>query len=331
MLWTALALLLPALAGWPQSSAVVHGANPDVVQVAVAADKKSIGILRALLASAVVNSRQTFVHIIHAQDAASDCQELVNPEFSSVAHCVLWQEESIMHVSSLIRVVSGQNSTACSGLEGCDQARAKRLSNSFNFARFFLSDILPDLDRVVWMDCDVVISNSMNDVWEQSERSGSTLVSAFPEPERFGRFYLQEEYLKKIMEQRFSGLHLDMNADSFNDGVIVINLKHWRDNSVREALLWLMSQHGSSQSGLWKYGTQPIMMLLGAAYGFSRLPASHCYGDLGFRIAEPQRVKAAVFLHFNGENKPWKTGGFNKHLWEPYYYRQADEVAEITL
>jgi len=333
MLWSSL-LLLPLLVvySWAQTSPV-HGesASQDIVQVAVAADKKSIGIVRALLASAVVNSQRTFafVHIIHAEDASRDCQELVSPDFLSVARCVLWKDESIMKVSSMIRVVSGQNSTACSGLEGCDLARAKRLANSFNFARFFLADILPHLDRVIWMDCDVIITNGMDAIWEQSKQS-SALVSAFMEPERFGRFYLQENVLQQLMKERFQGLQLDMEADSFNDGVIVINLKRWRESMVKEALQWLMERHATSQIGLWKYGTQPIMMLLGTAYGWERLPTSHCYGDLGFRIAEPHRVKQAVFLHFNGENKPWKRDGINKHLWEPYYKRQ-DTLAEITL
>lgn len=330
MLWSSL-LLLPVLVvySWAQSSPAVHGASNDTVQVAVAADKKNIGFLRALLASVVVNSQNTLVHIIHAEDASLACQELVSPDFLSVARCVLWKEESVMQVSSLIRVVSGQNTSACSGLEGCDLSRAKRLANSFNFARFFLADILPHLDRVIWMDIDVIITNGMDAVWERSKRS-STLVSAFTEPERFGRFYLQEALLRQLLEERFEGLQLDMEGDSFNDGVIVINLKRWRDSGVREALLWLMERHGSSQLGLWKYGTQPIMMLLGSAYGWERLPSSHSYGDLGFRIAEPHRVDEAIFLHFSGEKKPWKQDGINKHLWEPYYHRR-DHMAEITL
>jgi lipopolysaccharide biosynthesis glycosyltransferase len=329
MIWSA--LLLPALVGhsWPQRPHPEESSTGETVQVAVAADKKNIGIVRALLASAVVNSRRAFVHIIHAEDTIKDCQELVSTDFLQVARCVLWSNANISDVSSMIRVVSGQNSSACGGLEGCDAARAKRLANSFNFARFFLADILPGLDRVIWMDCDVVITNAMDSIWSESMRS-SSLVSAFTEPERFGRFYLQEEALKQLMENRFQGLELNMDADSFNDGVIVINLKRWRESGAREALLWLMAQHGTSETGLWKYGTQPIMMLLGTAYGYQRLPSHHCYGDLGFRFAEPDRVAQAVFLHFNGEKKPWKQDGINKHLWEPYYYRH-DHTADITL
>jgi len=340
MLWSS--VILAALVGysWSHNSPVVQAdGSQDFVQVAVAADKKNIHVVRALLASVVANSPRTFVHIIHARDAASDCQELVSPDFISSARCVEWSEESILKVSSLIRVVSGENSTACQGLEGCDLARAKRLSNSFNFARFFLSDILPGLDRVIWMDCDVIVTNAMDTIWEQSKEHSSALVAAFTEPVRFGRFYLQEDLLKRLMEERFAGVQLAMEGDSFNDGVIVINLKRWRDINVREALLWLMEKHGSSQKGLWKYGTQPIMMLLGTAYGYERLPSAQCYGDLGFNSAEKERVAEAVFLHFNGEKKPWKQDGINKHLWEPYYNhrneRSADlrseGVAEITL
>lgn len=331
---------MAALVGYSWSPPVVQAdGSQDIVQVAVAADKKNIHVVRALLASVVANSPRTFVHIIHARDATLDCQELVSPFFSSSARCVEWSEESIMQVSSLIRVVSGENSTACRGLEGCDLARAKRLSNSFNFARFFLSDILPGLDRVIWMDCDVIVTNPMDTIWQQSKHS-SALVSAFTEPVRFGRFYLQEDLLKRLMEERFTGVQLAMEGDSFNDGVIVINLKRWRAIKVREALLWLMEQHGRSQKGLWKYGTQPIMMLLGTAFGHERLPSAQCYGDLGFNNAEKERVAEAVFLHFNGERKPWKQDGINKHLWEPYYnhrherssgMRSEAAVDEITL
>jgi lipopolysaccharide biosynthesis glycosyltransferase len=323
-----IALLAPLFATSYSTNTSSSETN-NVIHIAVAADKKNIRIVRALLASAVVNSQGAFVHVIHAQDGKRACQDLVRPDFASVARCVLWKDESVAEVSSMIRVVSGQNTSACEGLEGCDLARAKRLANSFNFARFFLADILPEIDRVIWMDCDVVITQPIDSLWAQSQQS-TALVAAFPEPERFGRFYLQEEHLSQLLHRQFAGIHVDMEADSFNDGVIFINLKRWRETFVRKDLTWLMNQHGSSEIGLWKYGTQPIMMLLGTVFGWSRLPATHCYGDLGFRVADPKRINEAVFLHFNGERKPWKKEGINRHLWEPYY-DWPKPASEITL
>lgn len=306
-------------------------AGSDTVQVAVAADKRTIGVVRALLSSAVAHSANSVVHIVHAEDTASSCQDMVSSGFQGVARCVLWQDADIARVSSLIRVVSGKNSSACVGLEGCDTTRAQRLSNSFNFARFFLSTILPDLDRVIWMDCDVIITKDMRPIWDRTRRSDA-LVAAFVEPVRFGRFYLQEEKLAKMIESRFPGLHVDMEAESFNDGVIGINLGLWRQHGVQNVLLWLMREHSRSDTGLWKYGTQPIMMLMGTMFGWDRLSASHCYGDLGFKNAVPELLDQAIFLHFNGEKKPWKQGGINKHLWEPYFNASTPRIdAGITL
>jgi len=312
---------------------LLSGRADERVHVAVAADLRNLRILRALLASTAANSRGAFVHVIHAEDGARMCEDLLQDVPSNTARCVLWPEPRISEVSSMIRVVSGQNSSACVGLEGCNLSRAKRLSNSFNFARFFLSDILPGLDRVIWMDCDVIVTSDMNSIWDQGARSADeALLSAFPEPGRFGRFYLEKDRLSQLISERSQGVSVDMEADSFNDGVIMINLKRWRDLGVSASLKWLMRQHVASTDGLWKYGTQPIMMLLGTAFGWKRLPANQCYGDLGFRTAEPQRVQESVFLHFNGERKPWSPDGINKDLWEPYFTAQRWESGmEITL
>merc|ERR1719191_1871924 len=124
----------------------------------------------------------------------------------------------------------------------------------------------------------------MNSIWEHGRRNTEALLSAFPEPGEFGRFYLHRDHLSSLMGQQFPGLTVDMKADSFNDGVIMINLKRWRELGVSASLQWLMRQHAESAEGLWKYGTQPIMMLLGTAFGWMRLPANACYGDLGFRM-----------------------------------------------
>jgi len=314
----------------------------DVVQVAVAADEKVIPVLSALLASIAENSPNAFVHVVTTTDAAPACRKLVS-RFTvaaagatgrrPLARCVEWRAEaataaskgggatSIAEAKSRLKVVSGVNSSACAGLEGCDASRAARLANVLNFARFHLAELLPEQPRVIWMDCDVIVRRPMDDLWKAASASSSSLLVAFAEPGRFGRFYLDGGLVKRLMEGRFSGLSLDMEGESFNDGVIAINLHRWRDVGAQQVVTWLMEQHQVAKPGLWKYGTQPLTMLLGAAFGWSRLdPAAYC-GDLGFKKAEVQPTQQAVFLHFDGELKPWKPGGLNGELWWPYAER----------
>jgi len=305
----------------------------DGIHVAVAVDMTAVKIVRALLASAATNTPNTFIHIVHTEDedVTEACHSLVTPDFAHMARCVLWDPAQVEEVRNSIKVVSGQGikSKACAGLEGCDQARAKRLFNVMNFARFFLADILPDLDRVIWMDCDVIMLKPMDDVWRASMRNPHTLVSAFVEPVRFGRFYIHPEEMVRLMDQHFTS-HLDLEGDSFNDGVIVINLARWRESEAGPGLMWLLEQHRKADPGLWKYGTQPIMMLLGNAFGWNQLEGKSYYGDLGFEEAEEARLHDAVFLHFDGEKKPWKNDGINKGLWQPFMEQDLRKLKKMV-
>lgn len=299
------------------------GQPDDVVHVAVAADAQVMPILRALLASIEANSPNAFVHVITTAEGVPACAALVEAR-PSLAECVEWDAEAAALARAQIRVVSGANTVACAGLEGCDSARARRLSNVLNFARFYLADILASLDRVIWMDCDVIVQRPMDGIWQESKANRRHLLSAFVEPVRFGRFYLDEDAIKQVMARRFPDLGVDLDADGFNDGVVVLDLRQWRELDAKLALSWLMGEHRSASSGLWKYGTQPLMMLLGSAYGWQRLSPHLYVGDLGFARADAGRLPEAVFLHFDGERKPWLENGLNQELWWPYA-KAADE------
>jgi len=302
-----------------QNSNSVVEAN-STVQVAVASDSKNMPIVRTLLNSVRVNSPRTLVNVIHLADATVDCQELLkSPALQSIARCVEWDSQQALKAASLIKVVAGERTEACSGLEGCDAMRAKRLKNVLNFARFFLSDILPDLSHVIWLDTDVVVTKSMGDVWSTILASdANSLMSAFVEDVRFGRFYLDPRRILKLMALHFHADNIDLEGVSFNDGVLGVNLEKWRTLQVGSDLEWLMMQHHAAQPGLWKYGTQPIMMLLGVAYGWQQLDSKRYCGDLGFKNVPVEKWTDATFLHFDGEKKPWRSDGLNKELWERY-------------
>mmetsp|Transcript_47591 Transcript_47591/g.136881 ORF Transcript_47591/g.136881 Transcript_47591/m.136881 type:complete len:369 (-) Transcript_47591:168-1274(-) len=293
------------------------GPADDAVHLAVAADAVAMPVLGVLLASIELHAPRSFVHVVTTSEVLEQCHALLARR-AVAARCVEWSAEAAEWVRGEIKVVSGANTAACAGMEGCDGARARRLANVLNFARFHLAELLPELDRVIWMDCDVIVRGPLHGVSAATGGHGDALLSAFAEPQRFGRFYLDEGGVARLMESRFDGLQLDLEAESFNDGVISINLKRWRAVGATKALTWLMSAHRSTEPGLWKYGTQPVMMLLGSAFGWRQLDETWYHGDLGFRNAREEELGRALFLHFDGERKPWKEGGLNQELWRPY-------------
>jgi hypothetical protein len=325
---------------------VIHAVGPLVTST-----QKSARDPRCLKFHVIVPA-QSFVHLrtevldvlsLHKLDPTP-----ADPEGGSES---LWQ----LSGGAIVRVVSFNSSTiensmkvvtsatpeekVCDGLEGCDGRRAARLRKATNFARFFLASLLPDLDKVMWVDCDVLIHKDLRLLWDtalpkSSDDSKAPVIAAFVEPAPFGRFYFDKEAVANFWNERNkeSGTKLDFQGTSFNDGAIVLDLALWRHLDLTKDVLWWMQKHQHADPGLWKFGTQPIMLLV-THDRWQRLPEEWYAGDLGFSKAAEvtSRVTQATVLHFDGEHKPWLPAvvskvnqnlsireGWNGEIFEPY-------------
>eukprot|EP00747_Dinoflagellata_sp_TGD_P023887 gnl/TRDRNA2_/TRDRNA2_130154_c1_seq1.p1 gnl/TRDRNA2_/TRDRNA2_130154_c1~~gnl/TRDRNA2_/TRDRNA2_130154_c1_seq1.p1 ORF type:complete len:654 (+),score=109.61 gnl/TRDRNA2_/TRDRNA2_130154_c1_seq1:159-1964(+) len=337
------------------------------VELAAAADAGTVDVLGPLIQSAQLHSEQPECMHVNVLVPLHSMQELASSLWRTLTFHRLvdrdaWEPVSATNSTpwwclsggSKVRVVpfddtelqrsikvvgsDSRDSTVCNGLEGCDPSRAKRLQKTTNFARFFLADILPDLKKAIWLDCDVLIQKDMRPLWESlpstSAAAAATterpLMAAFVEHVPLGRFYFSERTVASLWQQRY-GKTLDTSAVSFNDGAIVLDLERWRELGVKDEVRWWMQQHRAADPALWKFGTQPIMLLLG--YGrWLQLPIEWYMGDLGFKDMGKPAEKEAVVLHFDGEHKPWLpqrvsevnlrehrvVNAWNSHLLQPY-------------
>jgi hypothetical protein len=114
----------------------------------------------------------------------------------------------------------------------------------------------------------------------------------------------------------------------------VFNLERWASlNLTAEAEHWIRANNAE---GLYALGSQPPLTLavLGAQHGRGRchaLPAEwhlDCLGCIGKgRLKTAEQLAAAKLLHWNGPNKPFRSGAPSKgkpaqrahaELFEPY-------------
>lgn len=313
-----------------------------VVEVALATDERTVDVVGPLIQSAQASSAQPQClrfHILVPRSAAADISNALMrtlafhnlAEFSMVtitdAHGTLPKALSLqLKRGSIVRVVpfntvaldknikvvgaASSDAAICEGLEGCAPSRALRLSKATNFARFFLADLLPDLDKVVWVDCDVLVLKDLQVIWRLAflphASAPGAFLAAFAEDVPLKRFYFSKETVASLWKQRH-GQELDFSAASFNDGVIIMDLRKWRILRVTEEVEWWMQLHKAADPALWKFGTQPIMLLVGSGR-WQQLPKEWYVGDLGFRRAQDmdkRLMEKAVVLHFDGEHKPW--------------------------
>lgn len=88
------------------------------------------------------------------------------------------------------------------------------------YARLFIADLLPDADRVIYMDCDMLVTGSLGAAW--TCELGQNLIAAVRCPAPTPAFAAQ--------------INLPLQ-DYINSGFLVMNLALWRAEGVAQSCL----------------------------------------------------------------------------------------------
>ncbi|ALB48766.2 glycosyltransferase family 8 protein [Clostridium beijerinckii NRRL B-598] len=107
------------------------------------------------------------------------------------------------------------------------------------FARLFVSRVLPkELDRVLYLDCDITIDKSLNELWNMDMKG--KIVAALQDA--FAPWYRKN-------------LGLRENDIMFNSGVMLIDLNRWKEEHVEEKILRFIKKY----NGLVPQGDQGVL------------------------------------------------------------------------
>lgn len=102
------------------------------------------------------------------------------------------------------------------------------------YARLFVSSDLPQgLKRVLYLDCDIVVKESVRELWNL-DLHGKTIGALM---DAFSKHYRR---------------NIDLESDDimFNSGVMLIDLEKWRQDNVEEKLLkFIKARNGRIQQG----------------------------------------------------------------------------------
>ena len=109
-----------------------------------------------------------------------------------------------------------------SPLEGV-QFRKERPLSKAAYYRLLLASILPgNINRILYLDCDMIVLGDVSELFEL-------------EIENYALAATLDTFPYSTLHRR--QLHLSMNADVFCSGMMLVNLKYWRDNKVQDTLL----------------------------------------------------------------------------------------------
>ena len=204
-----------------------------------------------------------------------------------------------------------------------DDTKVKSLSSPANFARFYLHDALPDVDKIIYMDLDMIVQGDISDVWNAQFMPGH-IMAVTPRLEHTigtSSDFVREWKLLSGLYKQYYGHKLGAHDHMFNAGMYMLNLTAWRlQNKTQEIEYW-MQAHAQSERPLWKLGTQPLLTIV-TMRQWTPLDQRWMLRGLGQETNDDVTdadVRDAYLLHWSGHAaKPWHSGALYGEYWQKY-------------
>ena len=135
-----------------------------------------------------------------------------------------------------------------------------RFSNPSVFTRLYYSLMFPEFERIIYLDADVIVLGDICDLWDV-DLHGS-LIGAVGDSFTISNLFFPTTLLESIFFSQYY-THIDVSSKGFNNGVYVMDLKQYRDNSIVDQVhYWMWQQY---EHGLYIIATQPLTQLI--SYG----------------------------------------------------------------
>ena len=185
------------------------------------------------------------------------------------------------------------------------------ISEAANY-RLFVDKILPSyIDKVLYLDCDLIVNNSLEPLW-------SIDISDCP--------IAAVEDMWSGKDDNYIRLGYDKKYGYFNSGVLLVNLKWWRENNICNKFVEYLKCHDKL-----KFVDQDI--LNGMFYNSRKLIPFKWNVQDGLLRRKPKVRKSSMpklqnqiicpaIIHYTGSRKPWNYDCINPY--KERYFKYLD-------
>ena len=197
------------------------------------------------------------------------------------------------------------------------------------YYRLLSPKLLDNIDKILYLDGDIIINGKIRPLWETDirEHALAAVVDVF--------YYQEESHLR---------LNIPFEYDYFNAGVLLMNLKYWRDHQVMNRCMRLIE----TQADKLIYHDQDTINAI-LYKEIKKLPLTYnfqfgfIYRDfhnkLGKEVQEEikSNLMNPVIIHYSGSHKPWHKR--SRYPYTPYYlyykkislWKRSPQIGNFTL
>lgn len=191
------------------------------------------------------------------------------------------------------------------------------------FARLFMPIILPDVSKIIYLDCDILVRKPLDQIWNWPLDGHS--CAAVSEP---------------ISPGHKKNVKLDKKDTYYNSGVMLIDLDKWRERNMLDSFLKCINRH----SGYVPYVDQGVInevlkediVSLPTTYNVATVYFEFSYEELNrYRMDQNKysneeilnAIKDPYILHFTSSfltPRPWIEG--SNHPWADEWEKVCKET-----
>ncbi|GMI82415.1 galacturonosyltransferase 4 [Hibiscus trionum] len=193
-----------------------------------------------------------------------------------------------------------------------DKFQNPKYLSILNHLRFYLPEIFPKLNKVLFLDDDVIVQKDLSDLWSLDLKGNvngavETCGESFHQIDRYLNFS------NPLISKNFN-----RHACVWAYGMNIFDLVEWRRQNITDLYhRWQKLNHGRQ---LWKLGTLPPGLITFWKRTHTLDRSWHVLG-LGYNPNVNQReIEQAAVIHYNGNLKPWLDIGIPKYknYWAKY-------------
>ncbi|KAI3829208.1 hypothetical protein L1987_03325 [Smallanthus sonchifolius] len=298
--------------------------NPDLYHYALFSD--NVLAASVVVNSTIKNAKEPEKHVFHLVSdklnfGAMNMWFLLNPPGKATIHVenvdefkwlnssycpVLRQLESAAMKEYYFK--SDHQSTGSSNLK----YRNPKYLSMLNHLRFYLPQVYPKLNKILFLDDDIVVQKDLTELWKV-DLNGNVNGAVETCGESFHRF---DKYLN------FSNPHIarnfSPNACGWAYGMNMFDLEAWKKKDITG--IYHKWQNMNEDRVLWKLGTLPPGLI--TFYGLTHpLDKSWHVLGLGYNPSiDKKDIEKAAVIHYNGNMKPWLELAMTKYrsYWVKY-------------
>ncbi|KAL9690847.1 hypothetical protein QQ045_011259 [Rhodiola kirilowii] len=194
-----------------------------------------------------------------------------------------------------------------------------------NHLRFYLPEIFPKLNKVVFLDDDLVVQKDISGLWS-IDLKGNVNGAVETCGENFHRFDKYLNFSNPLIASNF-----DPRACGWAYGMNIFDLDQWKKQNITDVYHnWQKLNHDKQ---LWKLGTLPpgLITFWKQTQPIDRL--WHVLG-LGYNPSVNQRdIERSAVVHYNGNMKPWLEIGIPKYrnIWAKFVNYDHSYLRECNI